>query len=102
MLNTANDLRLHGLRICPDIDTVLYALSGRLLERPAGAGGCGTSRSRLAALAGLGGAAWFRLGDLDLATHLYRTGLLRDGASLTQATRTPAHSRPGSRPGSCR
>jgi LPPG:FO 2-phospho-L-lactate transferase len=91
VLNTANDLRLHGLRICPDIDTVLYALSGRL-DAGRGWGLRDDSFRCLAALGGLGGAAWFRLGDLDLATHLYRTGLLREGASLTEVTRRLAES----------
>ena len=91
VLNTANDVRLHGLRICPDIDTVLYALSGRL-DAGRGWGLRDESFRCLAALAGLGGAPWFRLGDLDLATHLYRTGLLRDGASLTEVTRRLAES----------
>jgi LPPG:FO 2-phospho-L-lactate transferase len=85
VVNTADDLRLHGLRICPDIDTVLYALSGRQ-DTERGWGVKGESFRCMSALAGLGGDAWFSLGDLDLATHLYRTGLLGDGAGLAMVT----------------
>jgi len=85
VVNTAGDLRLHGLRICPDIDTVLYALSGR--QDPERGWGVREESFRcMAALDGLGGQAWFRLGDVDLATHLYRTGLLGGGATLTEVT----------------
>lgn len=85
VVNTADDLRLHGLRICPDIDTVLYALSGRQ-DTGRGWGVAGETFRCMAALDGLGGEAWFGLGDLDLATHLYRTGLLADGAGLAAVT----------------
>lgn len=84
-VNTADDLRLHGLRICPDINTVLYALSGRQ-DMQRGWGVKGESFRCMTALANLGGDAWFSLGDLDLATHLYRTGLLRDGTGLAVVT----------------
>ena len=83
--STAGDLRLHGLRICPDLDTTLYALSGRL-DRGRGWGVRDESFRAMTALGELGGEAWFRLGDLDLATHLYRTGLLTGGSTLTEAT----------------
>jgi LPPG:FO 2-phospho-L-lactate transferase len=85
VVNTADDLRLHGLRICPDIDTTLYALSERQ-DTERGWGLAGESFRCMTALAGLGGEAWFALGDLDLATHLYRTGLLRGGAGLATVT----------------
>jgi LPPG:FO 2-phospho-L-lactate transferase len=85
VVNTADDLRLHGLRICPDIDTVLYALSGRQ-DAERGWGVKDESFRCMAALAGLGGEAWFSLGDLDLATHLYRTGRLAAGAGLAAVT----------------
>ncbi|HEY0717708.1 MAG TPA: 2-phospho-L-lactate transferase CofD family protein [Streptosporangiaceae bacterium] len=82
---TAGDLRLHGLRICPDIDTTLYALSGR--EDPGRGGGVRDESFRCSgALRDLGDEAWFSLGDLDLATHLFRTGLLAQGRTLTEAT----------------
>jgi LPPG:FO 2-phospho-L-lactate transferase len=85
VVNTADDLWLHGLRICPDIDTTLYALSGRQ-DGQRGWGIKGESFRCMTALAALGGDAWFSLGDLDLATHLYRTGLLRDGHGLATVT----------------
>ena len=91
VVNTADSLWQHGLRICPDLDTVLYALSGRL-DPERGWGIRDDSFRCMAALAGAGGESWFRLGDLDLATHLYRTGLLRDGGTLTEVTRRLAGS----------
>ena len=91
VVNTADSLWQHGLRICPGLDTVLYALSGRL-DPERGWGIRDDSFRCMAALAGVGGESWFRLGDLDLATHLYRTGLLRDGSTLTEVTRRLAGS----------
>jgi LPPG:FO 2-phospho-L-lactate transferase len=85
VVSTAGDLRLLGLRICPDLDTTLYALSGR--QDPGRGWGLRDETFRcLEALSGLGGPGWFQLGDLDLATHLYRTGLLGDGLTLTEVT----------------
>jgi LPPG:FO 2-phospho-L-lactate transferase len=84
--NTADDLWLHGLRICPDVDTTLYALSGRQdVER--GWGVRGESFRCMEALRALGCDAWLHLGDLDLATHLLRTGMLRDGLGLAEVSR---------------
>ena len=86
VVNTADDLWVHGLRVCPDIDTTLYALSGRQdLDR--GWGVRGETWRAMDALRDLGGTPWFNLGDLDLGTHLFRTGLLRDGVGLTEVTR---------------
>jgi LPPG:FO 2-phospho-L-lactate transferase len=82
---TAGDLRLHGLRSCPDVDTTLYALSGRQ-DPDRGWGVRDESFRCMSALRDLGGESWFSLGDLDLATHLYRTGLLGDGVTLTEVT----------------
>jgi LPPG:FO 2-phospho-L-lactate transferase len=85
VVNTASDLRLHGLRICPDLDTALYALAGR--QDPERGWGVRDESFRCqSALDDLGGENWFRLGDLDLATHLYRTGLLGGGSTLTEVT----------------
>ncbi|HXP57997.1 MAG TPA: 2-phospho-L-lactate transferase CofD family protein [Streptosporangiaceae bacterium] len=83
--STAGDLRLHGLRVCPDIDTTLYALSGRQ-DPERGWEVRDESFRCLTALGELGGETWFSLGDLDLATHLYRTGQLSGGATLTEVT----------------
>ncbi|GAB3309321.1 2-phospho-L-lactate transferase [Haliea atlantica] len=83
--NVADDFRHLGLTICPDIDTVLYNLSGR--NDPAqGWGVAGESWQVLEALAELDAPTWFRLGDRDLATHLFRAGRLADGASLSTVT----------------
>jgi LPPG:FO 2-phospho-L-lactate transferase len=85
IVNTAGDLRQHGLRICPDLDSTLYALSGRQ-DTERGWGLRDESFRCRSALRDLGGESWFSLGDLDLATHLYRTGLLGGGATLTEVT----------------
>jgi LPPG:FO 2-phospho-L-lactate transferase len=78
IVNTGDDITLHGLRISPDIDTMLYALAGMVDERR-GWGPRGDTFRCMAALERLGGDIWFRLGDLDLAMHLRRTALLRAG-----------------------
>src|SRR5580704_11691742 len=84
--NTADDTELHGLHISPDLDTVAYTLAG-LANPEHGWGLAGDTFHCLRALRGLGAEAWFQLGDRDIATHLYRTARLRDGASLTAVTR---------------
>lgn len=94
VVNTGDDLWLHGLRICPDLDTLTYTLAGAGdIERGWGLAG-ETWRSvealdRYRRVAPAGSAAaqtWFRLGDLDLATHLYRTARLVEGAGLAEVT----------------
>ncbi len=85
IVNTGDDTVLHGLHVSPDLDTVLYSLAGRSDEER-GWGLAGETWTVMAGLEALGGEAWFRLGDRDLATHLYRTGRLRAGASLTTVT----------------
>jgi LPPG:FO 2-phospho-L-lactate transferase len=85
VVNTADDLWLHGLRICPDIDTTMYALSGRQ-DVTRGWGRLDETFRCMDALRELGHPVWFNLGDLDLATHLLRTGLLRDGLGLVEVT----------------
>jgi LPPG:FO 2-phospho-L-lactate transferase len=78
IVNTGDDVTLHGLRISPDVDTVLYAMSG-LVDEQRGWGPRGDTYRCMDALERLGGEAWFRLGDVDLATHLRRTELLVAG-----------------------
>jgi LPPG:FO 2-phospho-L-lactate transferase len=85
VVNTGDDTELHGLSISPDLDTITYTLSGRV-NPSTGWGLAGDTFSVMTALESLGGETWFRLGDLDLGTHLYRTGRLRDGASLSAVT----------------
>jgi LPPG:FO 2-phospho-L-lactate transferase len=83
--NTADDSEIHGLHITPDLDTVTYTLAG-LAHPQHGWGIRGDSFRCLEALGGLGADTWFQLGDVDLATHLYRTERLRQGATLAEVT----------------
>ncbi|RNE67290.1 2-phospho-L-lactate transferase [Cryobacterium tepidiphilum] len=86
IVNTGDDLWLNGLRVCPDLDTVMYTLGGGINEEW-GWGRAGESRRTSEEIAAYGrGWSWFTLGDLDLATHIVRTDLLRGGATLSQAT----------------
>lgn len=85
IVNTGDDFDLHGLRICPDLDTVMYTLGG--VANPAtGWGLAGDTFQALAMLGQYGGETWFRLGDRDLATHIIRTDWLRQGKTLSQVT----------------
>lgn len=89
--NTADDLKLYGLHISPDIDIVIYTLAGVV----DGAKGWGIAQDTffcLDAIGKLGEETWFRLGDRDLATHIFRTDLLRKGMSISRVTATIAHS----------
>jgi LPPG:FO 2-phospho-L-lactate transferase len=83
--NTGDDIWVHGLRVCPDLDTVLYALTDRQ-DTERGWGLRGETWRCMQALRDLDAGAWFNLGDTDLATHLYRTGALRSGRTLSQVT----------------
>ena len=84
--NTGDDLTWFGLRICPDVDAVLYSLAG-LWDAEAGWGRRGETFRTRDALTDLGSPPWFNVGDLDLAFHLLRTELLHSGKTLTEATR---------------
>lgn len=92
VVNTGDDMVLHGLHISPDIDTVTYTLAG-LDNRETGWGLAGETWAVMAALEELGGQSWFRLGDRDLATHLYRTQRLAEGVPLSQVTGELAEAR---------
>ncbi|MGD9794031.1 MAG: 2-phospho-L-lactate transferase [Acidimicrobiia bacterium] len=94
IVNTGDDVVLHGLHISPDIDTITYTLSGAV-NPDTGWGQRGETWQAMDALErfvpvrpdGSGAAAtWFRLGDRDLATHLYRTHRLAEGAPLSTVT----------------
>lgn len=85
VVNVADDLWIHGLRVCPDVDTVLYALSGRQ-DTDRGWGVKDETFVCMDALRALGVDVWFNLGDRDLATHLLRTRLLSQGATLQETT----------------
>ncbi len=84
-VNTGDDFEHLGLRISPDLDTVMYTLAG-LANPETGWGVAGETWNFLAALEQLGGETWFRLGDRDLATHVERTRRLRGGETLAQIT----------------
>lgn len=85
VVNTADDFSHLGLNICPDIDTLLYTLSEQNNQQ-LGWGLAGESWAAMDALERLGGETWFRLGDRDLATHLWRTQALATGAGLADVT----------------
>ncbi len=84
IVNTGDDVILHGLHISPDVDSVIYWLAG-VSDRDRGWGRAGESFRAMEALKQLGGESWFALGDLDLATHLMRTDLMRKERSLSEA-----------------
>jgi LPPG:FO 2-phospho-L-lactate transferase len=84
--NVGDDAEIHGLHISPDLDTVMYTLAG-ISHREQGWGIHGDTFHCLDALGSLGAENWFRLGDRDLATHIYRTERLRRGLSLSEVTR---------------
>jgi LPPG:FO 2-phospho-L-lactate transferase len=85
IVNTGDDFEHLGLLVSPDLDTVCYTLAG--LANPAtGWGLKGDSWRVIERVERLGGPAWFRVGDLDLATHLERTRRIRAGDSLSRIT----------------
>ena len=86
IVNTGDDFEHLGMYICPDLDTVCYTLGG-LANPETGWGRVGESWNTIANVERLGGPAWFRLGDQDIATHLERTRRLKEGQSLSQITR---------------
>jgi len=85
VVNTGDDFDLYGLRICPDLDTVMYTLGG-LANPTTGWGLAGDTFQALEMLGKYGGETWFRLGDRDLATHIIRTHWLRQGKTLSEVT----------------
>ena len=85
VVNVADDVELHGLHVSPDIDTVIYTLSGAI-DTERGWGLAGESWNALREARALGLDAWFNLGDRDIGTHLFRTTLLREGLSLSEVT----------------
>lgn len=86
VVNTGDDFVHWGLRICPDLDTVMYTLA-ELADEARGWGLRDETFQALERMRVLGAEAWFALGDKDLATHLRRTEALHAGQSLTQVTR---------------
>ena len=88
--NVADDIEVLGLHVSPDLDSILYTLTG-LADEERGWGRAGETWNALATAAELGGEAWFRLGDRDLGLHLVRTQLLREGLPLSEVTERLAH-----------
>lgn len=85
VVNTADDVVLHGLHLSPDLDTVVYTL-GAGSDEERGWGLAGETWTVMEALERYGGQTWFRLGDRDLATHLYRTQRFAEQATLSEVT----------------
>lgn len=85
VVNTGDDIDLYGLRISPDVDTIIYRLSGHI-DRSKGWGISDDTFNSLKALGRFGMEGWFNIGDQDLATHIYRTGLKSSGHSATEIT----------------
>ncbi len=85
VVNTADDEEFYRLHVSPDLDTVTYTLAG-VANRTHGWGLRDESFNALGALARFYGKPWFMLGDRDLATHIYRTARLREGARLSEVT----------------
>jgi len=85
VVNTGDDEEFYGLHVSPDLDTIVYTLAGAS-NPTTGWGLEGESFNTLGALARFYGQPWFNLGDRDLATHLFRTERMRDGAPLSRIT----------------
>ncbi|MBI4572766.1 MAG: 2-phospho-L-lactate transferase [candidate division NC10 bacterium] len=83
IVNTGDDIELHGLKICPDLDIVTYTLAG-LVDTDKGWGFAGDTFQCMAVLEKYGQPVWFNLGDRDLATHIFRTQALRQGRRPTE------------------
>src|ERR1700749_4963450 len=84
IVNTGDDITMHGLKISPDLDIVSYTLAG-LIDPKKGWGFRGETFHLLKRLAVFGRVNWFNLGDRDLATHIHRTAMLAEGKSLSDA-----------------
>jgi LPPG:FO 2-phospho-L-lactate transferase len=82
VVNTGDDMELHGLKISPDLDIVTCTLAD-LIDREQGWGIIGDTDECMSWLVKLGGPGWFKLGDRDLALHIRRTAMLREGATLS-------------------
>ena len=84
IVNTGDDITLHGLKISPDLDIVTYTLAG-IVDDAKGWGYRGETFHALKRLAAFGRINWFNLGDRDLATHIHRSAMLAEGKSLSDA-----------------
>jgi LPPG:FO 2-phospho-L-lactate transferase len=85
IVNTGDDIVMHGLHISPDVDIVTYTLAG-IIEESQGWGVRGDTTAAMEMLTRLGGEYWFKLGDQDLAVHIRRTQRLGQGATLAEVS----------------
>jgi LPPG:FO 2-phospho-L-lactate transferase len=83
--NVGDDLEILGLHVSPDLDSLVYTLTG-LIDDERGWGRAGETWNALESVGAWGGESWFRLGDLDVGLHLVRTQALRQGVSLSEVT----------------
>jgi len=90
IVNTGDDIELFGLHISPDIDIIVYTLAG-IVDEEKGWGIRGDTFHCLEALRRYNPEAWFALGDKDLATHMFRTSLLKRGIKLSEVTAEISH-----------
>ena len=86
IVNSGDDIELHGLSICPDLDIIMYTLA-EIVDEERSWGIRGDTFHCLETLKKYGCETWFKLGDRDLATHIYRTQLLKNGQTLSEITR---------------
>ena len=91
IVNTGDDIELHGLHISPDLDIVMYTLAG-IVDKGQGWGVAADTFHCLEMLQRYGCETWFKLGDMDLATHIHRTQLLKSGLKLSEVTGRISHS----------
>src|SRR5947209_9040454 len=84
IVNTGDDRDFYGLHVSPDLDIVMYTLSG-IVDEAHGWGIRNDTYNTMQQLTSYGNEDWFMLGDRDLATHIHRTNLLRQGKTLSQA-----------------
>ena len=99
VVNTGDDVELHGLHISPDLDTITYTLAGAI-NPETGWGLAGETWQAMEALGRYGGVTWFNLGDRDLGTHLYRTAAAAGGRHPDRGHRRDRR-RLGPRPARC-
>ncbi len=90
IVNTGDDIELFGLHVSPDVDIIMYTLAG-IVDEEKGWGIRGDTFRCLETLKKFGSEAWFNLGDKDLATHMFRTALLKNGFKLSEVTAQISH-----------
>ncbi|TRO50425.1 2-phospho-L-lactate transferase [Candidatus Bathyarchaeota archaeon] len=90
IVNTGDDIELFGLHVSPDVDIITYTLAG-IVDEEKGWGIRGDTFRCLETLKKFGSEAWFNLGDKDLATHMFRTALLKNGFKLSEVTAQISH-----------